>query len=272
MSFLNPVRLNAVLLLPLGLAACGADGADLSPVGLRTTLAAEDRASKQVAHNPVSVDEMLTRARTGGGASTSPAPQAGTNAPPSAATQDASAERPNPKYDSPSPPLPVLMSSQARGEMQPVSAGSAPAANGVHPLWAQMTEARAPTSAGAAPVATGGQLAAVAGARPAKPAPAPIDPSTVVLKFAGTGSELTPEEKLRLDAAVTMRKASAKAGARIVAGPAGEGEPFQRLVLSDRRSQAVDSALPSDLQRSRVYSPEIDVDTVRVEFPTAAKN
>lgn len=268
MSFPNPVRLIAVLLLPFGLAACGADGADLIPVGLRTTLAAEDHAKQQVVNNPISVDEMLARARKGEGAAPTTTPPGSGTTPSVTAIQGSAPERSGPEDGSPSPPLPVLMSAQVKGDMPTMPA--APAANGVHPLWAQMVDARASSAHAPTAMAPEGQPTFVAATHPSKPAP--IDPSTVVLKFSGNASELKPEEKARLDAAVTMRKTSAKAGARIVAGPAGEGEPFQRLVLSDRRLQAVDSALPADMERSRIYSPEIDIDTVRVEFPAAKLN
>ena len=259
-------RLIAILLTQIGLAACaGSDPADLIPVGLRATIAAEDRAKQQGADKPISVDDLLARAR-GNKTPAAPAPvgKAAT------ATQD---DPPLPsERNAPSPissgPLPERMASSALppadGPAAPLprAPAAAPAApNGVHPLWAQMSAGRGPATA---PTANAPRPAA-----PDRPSPAPeataANIASVVLRFPGGTSELDSQERARLDAAVTLHKSGAPA-ARIVAGPSSDSAPFQRLLQAERRSQAIEQALPAEMKRSSLYSPDIDTDTVRVEF------
>lgn len=259
-------RLIAILLTQIGLAACaGSDPADLIPVGLRATIAAEDRAKQQGTDKPISVNDMLARAR-GDKAPVAPAPVGKATA----AAQD---DRPLPSdRNAPSPassgPLPERMASTALppadGPAAPLprAAAAAPAApNGVHPLWAQMSAGRGP---GAAPTASASRAAT-----PDRPSPAretgAASIGLVVLRFPGGTSELDSQERARLDAAVTLHKSSAPA-ARIVAGPSSDSAPFQRLLKAERRSQAIEQALPPEMKRSSLYSPDIDNDTVRVEF------
>ncbi len=261
-------RLIAILLTQLGLAACaGSDPADLIPVGLRATIAAEDRAKQQGADKPISVNDMLSRAR-GNKTPGAPAPVGKT----AAAAQD---DQPLPsERNAPSPissgPLPERMASTA---LPPADGPAAPlprapaaalaAPNGVHPLWAQMSAGRGPA---AAPTANAPLAAA-----PDRPSPAPVagagaaNIASVVLRFPGETSELDSQERARLDAAVTLHKSSGPA-ARIVAGPSSDSAPFQRLLKAERRSQAIEQALPPEMKRSSLYSPDIDTDTVRVEF------
>ena len=154
-----------------------------------------------------------------------------------------------PPADGPAAPLPRT----------PVAAPAAP--NGVHPLWAQMSAGRGPA---AAPTTNAPRAAA-----PDRPSPAPeataANIASVVLRFPGGTSELDSQERARLDAAVTLHKSSGPA-ARIVAGPSSDSAPFQRLLQAERRSQAIEQALPVEMKRSSLYSPDIDTDTVRVEF------
>lgn len=259
-------RLIAILLTQIGLAACaGSDPADLIPVGLRATIAAEDRAKQQGADKPISVDDLLARAR-GNKAPGTPAPVGKV----AAAAQD---DQPLPsERNAPSPissgPLPERMASTALppadGPAAPLprASAAAPAApNGVHPLWAQMSAGRGPA---AAPTANAPRAAA-----PDRPSPAPeagaANIASVVLRFPGGTSELDSQERARLDAAVTLHKSNGPA-ARIVAGPSSDSAPFQRLLQAERRSQAIEQALPAEMKRSSLYSPDIDTDTVRVEF------
>ena len=266
MSRPNYIRLIAILLTQVGLAACaGSDPADLIPVGLRATIAAEDRAKQQGADKPVSVNDMLARAR-GDKAPGAPAPAA-------KAAASAPDDQPLPSgRNAPAPitsgPLPERMASMALppadGPATPLARApaAAPAApNGVHPLWAQMNAGRGPT---AAPTAT-----APRAATPDRPSRAPeagaASIGLVVLRFPGGTSELDSQERARLDAAVTLHKSSGPA-ARIVAGPSSDSAPFERLLKAERRSQAIEQALPPEMKRSSLYSPDIDNDTVRVEF------
>jgi hypothetical protein len=260
------IRLLAILLTQVGLAACaGSDPADLIPVGLRATIAAEDRAKQQGTDKPISVNDMLARAR---GDKASGASASVTKA--AAAAQD---DQPLPSERSaPSPissgPLPERMASTALppadGPAAPLprAPAAAPAApNGVHPLWAQMNAGRGPA---AAPAAN-----APRAATPDRPLPASESGAAniglVVLRFTNGTSELDSQERARLDAAVTLHKSSGPA-ARIVAGPSSDSAPFQRLLKAERRSQAIEQALPPEMKRSSLYSPDIDNDTVRVEF------
>jgi hypothetical protein len=260
------IRLIAILLTQVGLAACaGSDPADLIPVGLRATIAAEDRAKQQGADKPVSVNDMLARAR-GDKAPGAPAPAARA----AASAQD---DQPLPSgRNAPSQissgPLPERMASTALppadGPAAPLprAPAAAPAApNGVHPLWAQMNAGR---GLAAAPTATVPRAAAT-DRPPSAPEAGATNIGLVVLRFPGGTSELDSQERARLDAAVTLHKSSGPA-ARIVAGPSSDSAPFERLLKAERRSQAIEQALPPGMKRTSVYSPDIDNDTVRVEF------
>lgn len=272
MSRLKYTRLIAILLTQVGLAACaGSDPADLIPVGLRATIAAEDRAKQQGADKPVSVNDMLARARG------DKAPVA--TAPVAKAAASAQDEQPLPSgRNAPSAissgPLPERLASTALppadGPAAPLprAPAAAPAApNGVHPLWAQM-------NAGRGPAAAAQTVNASRAATPDRPSPAPepgaANIGLVVLRFPGGTSELDSQERARLDAAVTLHKSSGPA-ARIVAGPSSDGAPFEKLLKAERRSQAIEQALPPEMKRSSLYSPDIDSDTVRVEFQSSQR-
>ncbi|MCA0303078.1 MAG: hypothetical protein LCH95_11815 [Proteobacteria bacterium] len=271
-----------VILAALGTGACaGSDPNELIPAGLRATLAAEDRNQQpSTAGKAVSVDDMLARARGGkaepkAGAAAAAAPSDAT-----AATADA-APRGDGRGEGRGDALPpnvtqAVAAMDARASAAPRttrldSDTAPPAANGVHPLWARFNS----QSAGGAP---GGNAAAVSDATlqppmpvstravpPPKPDTGPINGMSVVLRFPGTTTTLGDDEKARLDAAVTLHRNNSKA-ARIVAGPASEGAAFERLLTAEKRSQAVDEALPQSLDRTRDYSPQLAPDTVRVEF------
>lgn len=263
MSILKSFRTIAILILPLAAGACaGSDPIELIPVGLRTSIAAEDRGQKKGADAAVSVNDMLARARGGQSepAKAAPAPQASsgdavaaepTNAPPPTATVS-------------SGPLPQLLPSPAMPTRQDGAVGEATA---VHPLWAKMS----PQRGGAATMPATADVAVPVAERPTlSPIARPSAGPGVVIRFPGSDAELPDGEKARLDAAVTLHKATAS-NVRVMAGPASEGAVFQRLLIAERRSQAVDKALPSELERSRVFSPEVDADTVRVEFQTVRR-
>ena len=257
MCILQIRRWCAVLLLPIGLSACGYDAAELIPPGLRATLAAEDRAKQSgPGEKPVSVDEMLSRVRTGG-----------KGAPP--ATDSAAsrpAEAPAANVAAATPPV------TANPNVPDRTGGAAPAAGGAHPLWSQMMATRqgqVPTAAQPAPQAAL-QSAPPFAVQPApqvaaKPAPPPVDARTVVLRFPGKETDLSTAERQRLDAAVALHKVNS-GSARVVAGPSNGQSPFDQLLIAERRSRSIEGALPTDFQHSRTFSPEIDDNTVRVEF------
>ena len=261
MCILQVRRWCAAFLLPLGLAACGYDGAELIPPGLRATLAAEDRAGKPAGtpEKAISVDEMLSRARTGSKSATPPAEE-------TAATPKPLDGAAAPAADA----VPAASETHSNVQVASVSAPATP--SGVHPLWAQMVAERKPGMAPVSQGASGGntaQLAAVAtpSSKPTAPAPAP-DARTLVLRFPGAETDLGAEERRRLDAAVALYKTNSNA-ARIVAGPSGERPAFEQVLFAERRARAVESALPSEIKPSRSFSPDIDTNTVRVEFRTS---
>lgn len=269
------LSLLVVVLAALGTGACaGSDPNELIPAGLRATLAAEDRnMTPSTAGKAVSVDDMLARARGGKvepRAAAAPAPAAATAS--DGATPAAAAE---PRGDALPPQVTQAVAAMdARAAAQPRTArldGDAPvpAAGGVHPLWARFNGQSATASAGGAPVSDATLQPPIPVATrsvPApKPDPGPVNGMAVVLRFPGTTTVLGDDEKARLDAAVTLHRNNSKA-ARIVAGPASEGQAFERLLTAEKRSQAVDEALPQSLDRTRDYSPQLAPDTVRVEF------
>lgn len=255
MSILKRLRMIAILALPLAAGACaGSDPIELIPAGLRTSIAAEDRGQKKGPDAAISVNDMLARARGGrtepaNGASTAPAAAvAGPVAEPASAP--AAAEPVEPAV---APPIKAAS-----------RAGDEPSGAAVHPLWAKMNAQRA----GAAPMSSTVDVAASGPGEsqtPVSPVARPSGGPSVMIRFPGAVAELPDGEKARLDAAVTLHKATASS-VRVMAGPASEGAVFQRLLIAERRSQAVDKALPSELERSRVFSPEVEADSVRVEF------
>ena len=267
-----------VVLAALGTGACaGSDPNELIPAGLRATLAAEDRnQAPSTAGKAVSVDEMLARAR-GGKVEVKAA--TATAAPSGEAAPAPSAEpRPDTTGDALPPSVTQAVAamdaraSAAPRTMRLDSDAPAPAAGGVHPLWARFN---GQASSGAAPA---GNAAPVSDATLQPPMPVttrampaawqdagPINGMSVVLRFPGTTTTLGDDEKARLDAAVTLHRNNTRS-ARIVAGPASEGAAFERLLAAEKRSQAVDEALPQSLDRTRDYSPQLAPDTVRVEF------
>lgn len=268
MSILKSLRTIAILIFPLAAGACaGSDPVDLIPVGLRTSIAAEDRGQKKGPEVAVSVNDMLARARGGqvDAAKAAPAAQA------SSAADVVAAEPSNAPQQTAAvstEPLPQILPSTAMAPRQGVAAPNAAA---VHPLWAQMSLQRGGAAAMPATADVAVPVAAPAVERPAlSPMARPSSGPGVVIKFPGSSSEIPDGEKARLEAAVTLHKATTSS-VRVMAGPASEGAVFQRLLIAERRSQAVDKALPSDLERNRVFSPEVDADTVRVEFQSTRR-
>lgn len=262
MSILKSLRTIVILILPLAAGACaGSDPVDLIPVGLRTSIAAEDRGQKKGPEVAVSVNDMLARARGGQVEPTKAAPAVQASAADVVAVEPTNAPQPIPSVAA--GPLPALSPSVA---MAPRQGGEAPDPTAVHPLWAQMRLQRGGAAAIPATADIAVPVAAPAVERPAlSPIARPSAGPGVVIKFPGSGAEIPDGEKARLEAAVTLHKATTSS-VRVMAGPASEGAVFQRLLIAERRSQAVDKALPSDLERNRVFSPEVDADTVRVEF------
>ncbi len=288
--FLRRAPLLLTVLAALGTGACaGSDPNELFPAGLRATLAAEDRNQiPSTAGKAVSVDELLARARgakvEAKSAAAGTVPADGSAAMPAAAT--AAEPRPDSRADALPPNVTAAVAAMdARASAAPrttrLDAGTAaPTAGGVHPLWARFSAQNGPvaTANGASGNGAVGNGAAVSNATmqapmavttKSVPAPkedtGPISGMSVLLRFPGTSSTLGDDEKARLDAAVTLHRNNAKS-ARIVAGPAGEGAAFERLLLAEKRSQAVEEALPQSLDRTRNYSPQLAPDTVRVEF------
>ena len=289
--FLRRAPLLLVVLAALGTGACaGSDPNELIPAGLRATLAAEDRNQvPSTAGKPVSVDELLARARgakaDAKSAGAVPADGAGV---PSAATdaEPQAGSRPDPRADVLPPNVTAAVAAMdARASAAPRTTRleadtAAPTANGVHPLWAKFNAQNAPTAGGNGAMGNGamnsGPAVSNATLEPpmavttrSVPAPkedaGPLSGMSVLLRFPGTSSTLGDDEKARLDAAVTLHRNNSKS-ARIVAGPAGEGAAFERLLLAEKRSQAVEDALPQSLDRTRNYSPQLAPETVRVEF------
>lgn len=263
---LQRIRLITVVSLAIGTGACASsDPADLIPVGLRASIAAEDKAAQKGPDvKAVSVDDMLSKVR--GGKLPPPAPL---TAGPAKAEPDPTAA-PADVGESAAVAQAAAMTSTALPARTLGSAGGgAPAApGGVHPLWAAFnTQGRVdPAAGGAMPGERTSSERMGGDDAPAQPLPPlPIAANTVVMHFAGTGSELSADERARLDAAVTLHKATST-GARIVAGPAASGAAFEKLLIAEKRSQAVDQALPESLTRTRDYSPRVEPDTVRVEF------
>lgn len=265
-----------VILAALGTGACaGSDPNELIPAGLRATLAAEDRNLKpSTAGKAVSVDDMLARARGGKveprATAAAPAGEAAESPPAAEARADSRGDALPPNVTQ------AVAAMDARAAAAPRttrldSDAVAPAASGVHPLWAKFNSqspAAAPTG-NAAPVSNATLEPPMPVATRVVPAPrqdaGPVNGMSVVLRFPGAVTALSDDEKARLDAAVTLHRNNTKA-ARIVAGPASEGAAFERLLTAEKRSQAVDEALPQSLDRTRDYSPQLAPDTVRVEF------
>jgi hypothetical protein len=263
MSILKSLRTIAILILPLAAGACaGSDPVELIPVGLRTSIAAEDRGQKKGSEAAVSVNDMLARARGGQVDAAKAAPAAQTSAAADVvAAEPTNAQQPIAAVST--EPLPQLLPPITMAARQ---GGAAPDAGAVHPLWAKMSLQRSGGTATSAPADVVVPAAAPAVQRPAlAPIARPSAGPGVVIKFPGSDTEIPDGEKARLEAAVTLHKATVSS-VRVMAGPASEGAVFQRLLIAERRSQAVDKALPPDLERSRVFSPEVDPDTVRVEF------
>lgn len=258
---LQRIRLITIVALAIGTGACASsDPSDLIPVGLRASIAAEDKAAQKGPNvKAVSVDDMLSKVR--GGKLPPPAPL---TAGPAKAEPDPTAAPADVGESAAVAQADAMASTALPARTLGSGGGGAPAApGGVHPLWAAFnTEGRAEPSVGGAAAGerAGGDDAA---AQPLPPLP--IAANTVVMHFAGTGSDLSADERARLDAAVTLHKATST-GARIVAGPAGAGAAFEKLLIAEKRSQAVDQALPESLVRTRDYSPRVEADTVRVEF------
>ncbi|MFO1161068.1 MAG: hypothetical protein U1E60_19660 [Reyranellaceae bacterium] len=256
---LQRIRLAVVVISALGAGACaGSNPADLIPVGLRASIAAEDKAAQKGPDaKAVSVDEMLSKVRGGKLPPPTPLPSGSGKAGPAdggvtAPASDGAAETVAVAPASPSPAPPSVVREPAA------------APGSVHPLWASFnTQARPATTAGDSTEGTSRSEA------PPLP-PLPVAPNSVIVRFAGTTSDLTADERARLDAAVTLHKATTSS-ARIVAGPPAGGAPFEKLLVAEKRSQAVDQALPESLVRTRDYSPRIEADTVRVEFATGSR-
>ena len=286
--FLRRAPLLLVVLATLGTGACaGSDPNELIPAGLRATLAAEDRnQAPSTAGKPVSVDDMLARARGGrvdaksAAAATPPADGTAIPAAATAAEPQAGA-RPDARSDALPPNITAAVAAMdARASAAPRTTRleadtAAPAANGVHPLWARFNAQNPPAAAASGAMGNGAMVSNATMQPPMAvttktvPAPkedtGPVSGMSVLLRFSGTSSTLGDDEKARLDAAVTLHRNNSKS-ARIVAGPAGEGAAFERLLLAEKRSQAVEEALPQSLDRTRNYSPQLAPDTVRVEF------
>lgn len=280
--FLRRASLLLVLAATLATGACaGSDPNELIPAGLRATLAAEDRnQAPSTAGKPVSVDEMLARARGGKVDARAPGAAAAAPAADAPATEPRPESRPESRADSLPPNVTAAVAAMdARAAAAPRTArvdsdAAIPATGGVHPLWAKFNAqsgpaAAAPASAGTAAISDATLQPPMAVTTRAVPPPkqdnGPTNGMSVVLRFPATSSTLGDDDKARLDAAVTLHRNNAKS-ARIVAGPAGEGAAFERLLLAEKRSQAVEDALPQSLDRTRDYSPQLTPDTVRVEF------
>ena len=264
---LQRIRLITVVAQAFGTGACaGSDPAELIPVGLRASIAAEDKAAQKGPDvKAVSVDEMLSKVR--GGKLPPPAPlTAGPKPDPDSAAPTADVGESAAVAQAAAMASTALPARTLGSGGPAMPAGAAP--GGVHPLWAAFnTQGRVDPAVGGATAGerTGGDRAGGDDAAAQPLPPLPLAANSVVMHFPGTTSEISADERARLDAAVTLHKATATS-ARIVAGPAASGAAFEKLLIAEKRSQAVDQALPESLTRTRDYSPRVEPDTVRVEF------
>ncbi len=220
------------LLLVAALGACAQRPVALIPDTVRLLMEAEDQAGAP--HRPITVDAMLARVRKEVPSAAAPPPVPPEEPPPGPQDMPARARAWRP----PAPQVPVLAVAQADN-------GQA---------MAGMTARSRPKSD------------AQSNAKPIVKS----DEPPVTVRFAPHSADIAPEDRLRVQAAVT-RLSPGPHRALMRFSPGSTGDGFSRLSLGHRRADAVQGMLPAELPSGdTLYDPEGEPDTVIIEFPPAA--